>query len=999
MGHPQPTDAAVGPGAMTVVALVPAKDRADSIAATVEALLALPAVDRVLVVDDGSTDATTEVAAAAGADVLRLPENRGKGGAVLAGVGRAPDADVFLLIDADLAATAGAADLLLGPVLADEADLVIGVLPPAGSRGGFGRIRRLAARGIHRACGLETQAPLSGQRAVRADLLRELGDAERFGLEVAMTIDAQRAGARILEVDVPMDHRHTGRSVSGFRHRGGQGVDIVRSLWPRVTTARQRRLGIALLLLVAVLVSSAAALIARPHGDHALGRADRVVLFGVPRLGIGDLESGAAPNLAALAEDGAVAAMSVRTAASKPGSADAYATISAGTRVKAAPETSFAVDRNFPLEGSTGSSVAERRTGRAAGGEVVVIGAAATIRAAGSQASSQPGALGDAIADADQLTAVVGSADATTLDGRPVIRRPAAAGAMQSSGSVDLGAVDDTVLAPDPMAPFGERVDVDAFLVQARRAMAGAAFTILDPGELDRAFAYGNASSPEQYEALRRAALRRTDELLGAVVEDLPPRTLLLVVGLTPPTATWELTPLVAYGEGVPKGHLYSPSTQRANLVTITDLPSTILRTLGVDQPDGMIGRALQVSDGTVDVGRLEGMNEVATGREEVYFPMTITFVVVQALTYLLAILVLSLGVDAPGGFLRWLRSAVLVFASWPLATFLVRIAPVLMTLGPVTHALVWLVAAGVAWVGWRIGRRRPHPLAALQAVALMTLVVMLVDVSTGARLMQSSILGYSAHTASRYAGFGNTAYAVLASCALIAAVVHADRRDRRPDALLGAAALLGFVVVADVAPWLGSDVGGILSLVPVAALLLVALSGRRIGARTVALAGAATVVVLGAAIAIDLLRSPDDRTHLATFLLDSSSDGSAFGKTFSRRWSANVRSLGQSAWTWLVPIVAVFGTYVLVITRGWRRLLPSGSALRAGVVSLMAAGVLGWLVNDSGVVITALSFVFIGPFLTLIVVADRQPAPELLLGEPPGRRAPRATSTKGQAG
>ena len=57
---------------MRVVALVPAKDREDSVAATVLALRGIAAVDRVLVVDDGSTDDTAAVARAAGADVLRL---------------------------------------------------------------------------------------------------------------------------------------------------------------------------------------------------------------------------------------------------------------------------------------------------------------------------------------------------------------------------------------------------------------------------------------------------------------------------------------------------------------------------------------------------------------------------------------------------------------------------------------------------------------------------------------------------------------------------------------------------------------------------------------------------------------------------------------------------------------------------------------------------------------------------------------------------------------
>jgi glycosyltransferase involved in cell wall biosynthesis len=199
-----------------VVALVPAKDRADSVGATVRALRGLPHIERVLVVDDGSTDRTTAEALAAGAEVLRLPTNRGKSGAVAAGVAACPDADVFLLIDADLGASAAVADRPLVPVLADQADLVVGVLS-APRRGGLGSVRRLAAAGIHRAGGITVAAPLSGQRAVRAELLRDLESVERFGLEVAMTIDAARAGARLAEVEVPMTHRATGWAPAASR--------------------------------------------------------------------------------------------------------------------------------------------------------------------------------------------------------------------------------------------------------------------------------------------------------------------------------------------------------------------------------------------------------------------------------------------------------------------------------------------------------------------------------------------------------------------------------------------------------------------------------------------------------------------------------------------------------------------------------------------------------------------------------------------------------------
>jgi len=232
---------------MRVVALVAALDRADTVGVTVVALRNIERVASVWVVDDGSIDATAEVAASAGATVIRLPTNVGKGGAVAAGVAATPETDIYLLVDADVGSSAGAADGLLGPVIDGDIDMTIGVLPGAEGRGGFGLVRRLAGAGIARTCGFRARAPLSGQRAVSASLLRRLDLAPRFGLETALTIDAVRAGARVLEIDVALDHRHTGRTVAGFTHRARQCRDIVVVLLPRVTAfsriTRARRPG------------------------------------------------------------------------------------------------------------------------------------------------------------------------------------------------------------------------------------------------------------------------------------------------------------------------------------------------------------------------------------------------------------------------------------------------------------------------------------------------------------------------------------------------------------------------------------------------------------------------------------------------------------------------------------------------------------------------------------------------------------------------------------
>ena len=79
--------------------------------------------------------------------------------------------------------------------------------------------------------GVAVAAPLSGQRAMRRDVLDAVGDlAGGFGVEVGLTIDAAQAGFRVMEVPVAMRHRETGRDVAGFLHRGRQLVHVARAL-------------------------------------------------------------------------------------------------------------------------------------------------------------------------------------------------------------------------------------------------------------------------------------------------------------------------------------------------------------------------------------------------------------------------------------------------------------------------------------------------------------------------------------------------------------------------------------------------------------------------------------------------------------------------------------------------------------------------------------------------------------------------------------------------
>ncbi len=223
---------------LRVVALVTARNEGDRVGATVAALRAIPSVTGVVVVDDGSRDATASAALAAGATVLRGRWPAGKGRALEGALEHLPWPDVWMLADGDLAGSARALEGLLEPVLAGRADLCIATFPP-GQRGGFGLVKRFAARAIRALSGFEASEPLSGQRVVRGSALATCRPMARgFGVETAMTIDAVRAGLRVVEVGLPLTHRPTGRDLRGFTHRGRQGLDIVLALMPRALGLR-----------------------------------------------------------------------------------------------------------------------------------------------------------------------------------------------------------------------------------------------------------------------------------------------------------------------------------------------------------------------------------------------------------------------------------------------------------------------------------------------------------------------------------------------------------------------------------------------------------------------------------------------------------------------------------------------------------------------------------------------------------------------------------------
>jgi glycosyltransferase involved in cell wall biosynthesis len=228
---------------MTEIAvIVPALNEAGNIRRLVAEVLATLPV-QVVVVDNGSSDATAQEARAAGARVVAEPR-RGYGYACAAGVAAAQDADVLAFLDADFSFLPSELPVVLAPILAGEADLVLGsrwlghIAPgamPFQQR--FGNW--LAAHLMNRLYGLAV-TDLGPYRAIRRPLLLALDMREMtYGWPTEMLVKAAQHGARFVEVPVSFHSRQAGRSKVSGTLRGTLlaawyilGVTL-RYAWPR----------------------------------------------------------------------------------------------------------------------------------------------------------------------------------------------------------------------------------------------------------------------------------------------------------------------------------------------------------------------------------------------------------------------------------------------------------------------------------------------------------------------------------------------------------------------------------------------------------------------------------------------------------------------------------------------------------------------------------------------------------------------------------------------
>jgi hypothetical protein len=495
--------------------------------------------------------------------------------------------------------------------------------------------------------------------------------------------------------------------------------------------------------------------------------------------------------------------------------------------------------------------------------------------------------------------------------------------------------------------------------------------------------------------AERARQLATADARLATIAAALPADTTLLVTAPGAPSKPPHLQLALADGPGYSSGLLNAVSTRQPGLVVLTDLTPTVLGWLGATVPPQTVGAHLTRGDRS----SLAATVHALTGRdtaEQVWRGTHDEFFWAYALAD--AAVLAAIGLASWGAApeqrrrrARGWRVAGVFAAAVPAGTFLANLVPWSTT----AHPAAWLYGVSVALAlviagAALLGCRHRGPLAPLGVICLFTVAVLGVDVMTGSGLQLETPFGLSVLEAGRFYGIGNEALGIyglsgLFGAAWLALVLLRRYAPSRRPAVLAVAAVAVFAVFASGWPGFGGKVGGTIAMVPCFLLLGMVVAGVKLNWRRILLVAVSGLALFAVFALISYLVPATGHSDIGVFAGNTLHGRS--GGLLLRKINSNLGSLSVNAFSPLIPIVAIV-TGLMLWRPAWFRLTTVPAAFAAepllrpvlGVLWLMP--VLGWLANDSGVIVAAAVLPFALPLAIAILAAAAYPPDQARYGD-----------------
>ena len=581
------------------------------------------------------------------------------------------------------------------------------------------------------------------------------------------------------------------------------------------------------------------------------------------------------------------------------------------------------------------------------------------------QYGSTLGSLGQALNDNKLSVAVLGNADTGLKE--EDFNRNIASMAMDNLGRVNAGNIDD-INTIDNKMPFAIKTDYDKLVKETAKYYQENDVVFVELGDTYRLDLYKPYLNEESYNKMEKQIHKNIDLYMKELMQIVDNNDKIYIISAFPKDIDYKnkrrLSPVIKL-DGSGKGILSSSTTRRDGIIGNVDIAVDILNDFGLTS-ETMVGRSL---DKIEKDDNLEFINyeyskivSISTVRSNIINIFVNTVTILLIVSTILLLLKNKIGID--NQIFVILKELLKFGLIMPLA-FL--IAPILNLNSHIGIYSAIIIFALIIYLLSKLIFKNDDS-KQVGFIAILSIIIIIVDALFGSYLMKNSIMSYDPIVGARYYGIGNEYQGIIIGASIMGMALLLSNK-KLPKIMVPIISLI--ILFISASPTMGANVGSAISesvafIIFIMLVFDIKLDTKKI---VIALIGAGVVVLVFAA--IDMLSG--SKSHLSLFISQILLDGPAtIIETFSRKISMNLKLMKTSVWVNIITTgILSVGLIRVFYKKSFKNLMNNNKYITKAFIAITAGALVTLLVNDSGVVSSATTILYIAIPFTLMIIKE----------------------------
>lgn len=568
------------------------------------------------------------------------------------------------------------------------------------------------------------------------------------------------------------------------------------------------------------------------------------------------------------------------------------------------------------------------------------------------------GALGDSLHNGGLKTAIFGNSDTDEE-----IIRYASLIPMDSKGLVDYGNVDN-VLISDNIYPYGLKTDYDKILDEVKKVRSKASLIVIDTGDLTRLYSYSNSLSDSVFIEKREMILKDIDNFVGNLVDEIDKERSLLII-ISPNSSDdrideSKLSPIVLWGKDVNKGIITSSTTNRKGIVANLDIGPTITDFLNIT----MIKKSGNVIDWLDEDNAYDfvvNMNSRINITSKVRSKTLTTYGIFSVIVMLLVLITLSLKIKIDNRIGSILEILLINLYSLPLVFLLVS----LLNINNMLKFLFGLVIFISLFIVISVKCNRKK---LLHLITFFYFILITLDILTDELFSKFSVLSHDPIIGARYFGVGNEMVGLFLAVSMLSLGLLYDRFHNKAINLA-----ITFILVLLVGhPNLGANIGGLITFLSAGIYYTIEIFDKKLNIKNLIIIGISIIAVVAVLGFVDVKLNPNT-THLGKTLVQIGNEGLYIVENIVvRKLLMNIKLVGISFWTKVLLFNVIIHVIISILYRNIFDIIVEKGVQKV-YLSCIVGSIIGFMVNDSGLILSSIAINMITIYYLFIIVNRSQ--------------------------